>query len=155
MLPTAQRELQEELGLPLEEDRFHFAFTYLERLASTQKGKPFINNEFNEVFVVSVTEEERKAWDAPVLSLAAPASAPLSEVEGAAGAAESALHLTSTSTSPTFALQPTEVVAVAWTDLATLDCLYSRQQQFIAPLTDWPTYRHKLFAAFAVANRGE
>ena len=57
--PTAQRELEEELGLALPASRFEFLFEYVERLASTQHGRPFINNERCAVFVVTLTAEER------------------------------------------------------------------------------------------------
>lgn len=61
--PTAaQRELAEELGITLPPGRFEFVFTHLERLASVQRGKPFVNNEFNDVYLVTLTPEERLAW---------------------------------------------------------------------------------------------
>jgi isopentenyldiphosphate isomerase len=59
-LDTAQRELTEELGLTFPAERFEFLFTHLERLASTQRGKPFINNEFNDVYLITLTPEERQ-----------------------------------------------------------------------------------------------
>lgn len=58
-LPTAARELEEELGLTLPLERFEPLFVHVERMTSVQKGKPFINNEFNHVFLVTLTAEER------------------------------------------------------------------------------------------------
>lgn len=46
---AAVRELHEELGVLLPRERFQYLFTHLEKLSSIQKGKPFINNEFNDV----------------------------------------------------------------------------------------------------------
>lgn len=57
-LPTAQRELQEELGLSFPPERFDKLFVHLEKLCSIQKGQPFVNNEFNHVFLIRLTEEE-------------------------------------------------------------------------------------------------
>lgn len=53
----------QELGLHLPPTRFDFLFVHLERLASTQRGRAFINNEFNAVYLVTVTPDERKAMD--------------------------------------------------------------------------------------------
>jgi isopentenyldiphosphate isomerase len=66
-LPAAERELEEELGLSFSKERFEFLFTHLELLSSVQKGKPFINNEFNDLYLITLTDEERKALD-PALS---------------------------------------------------------------------------------------
>jgi isopentenyldiphosphate isomerase len=60
-LPTAVREVEEELGLRYPEGRFRFLFTHFERLESVQKGKPFKNFEFNDVYLVTLTPEERAA----------------------------------------------------------------------------------------------
>jgi isopentenyldiphosphate isomerase len=46
---AAARELEEEIGLALPSERFEYALTHLERLASVQRGKPFTNNEFNDI----------------------------------------------------------------------------------------------------------
>lgn len=68
-LAAAQRELAEELGLSLPPERFEFLFTHLERLASEQRGRPFINNEFNDVYLVTATQTERAAWTPGALTL--------------------------------------------------------------------------------------
>ena len=60
-LPSAVRELAEELGLAFPPARFEPLFVHLERQASVQKGRPFINNEFNHVFLVSLTAAEAAA----------------------------------------------------------------------------------------------
>ena len=39
-------------------ERFRKLFVHLEKLSSIQKGKPFINNEFNHVFIIQLTSEE-------------------------------------------------------------------------------------------------
>jgi len=62
-LPTAVRELEEELGLSFPLERFEFLFTHLEKQASTQRGRPFINNEFNDVYLLTLSAEERSALD--------------------------------------------------------------------------------------------
>lgn len=51
----------QELGLHLPSARFDRLFVHLERLASTQRGRAFLNHEFNTVFLVTVTREERIA----------------------------------------------------------------------------------------------
>jgi isopentenyldiphosphate isomerase len=68
-LPTAQRELEEELGISLPLGRFEFLFTHLERLRSEQRGQAFINNEFNDVYLVEATAEEYTAWQPGALTL--------------------------------------------------------------------------------------
>ena len=62
-LSSAQRELEEELGISLPRERFEYLFEHFEKLHSTQRGKAFINNEFNDVYVVTLSEEERAMWD--------------------------------------------------------------------------------------------
>lgn len=62
-LEAAVRELEEEIGVRLPAERFEYLFTHLEKLASEQKGKPFINNEFNDVYLITVTADERAALD--------------------------------------------------------------------------------------------
>lgn len=70
-LDAAQRELQEELGITLPPHRFRLLFVHLEELASVQRGKPFVNNEFNDVYLITVTREERLAFDRGSLALQA------------------------------------------------------------------------------------
>lgn len=64
---AAARELAEELGLRLPRERLRFLHTHEERLASVQRGRPFVNNEFNDVYLVTLTAEEaeRHAGDPP------------------------------------------------------------------------------------------
>jgi isopentenyldiphosphate isomerase len=69
--PTAQREVEEELGVSLPAARFEHLHTHLERLASTQRGKPFVNNEFNDIFLVAASPEERRTWVSPTREPAA------------------------------------------------------------------------------------
>jgi isopentenyldiphosphate isomerase len=68
-LPTAQRELAEELGITLPLERFEYVYTHLERLRSIQRGQSFVNNEFNDVYIVLMTPEERTKWQPGALSL--------------------------------------------------------------------------------------
>jgi isopentenyldiphosphate isomerase len=68
-LPSAIRELHEELGLLLPPNRFEFLFRHLEKLQSVQKGKAFINNEFNYVYLVTASPEEYNAWQSGRLAL--------------------------------------------------------------------------------------
>jgi benzil reductase ((S)-benzoin forming) len=76
-LPSALRELEEEIGVAVPPTRLRFLFTHLERASSMQKGKPFFNNEFQDVYVLCLTREEREAL--------APERAVLREVGAAAG----------------------------------------------------------------------
>jgi isopentenyldiphosphate isomerase len=57
-LPSAVRELAEELGLGFPPARFELLFVHLEQQASVQKGRAFINNEFNHVYLVTLSAEE-------------------------------------------------------------------------------------------------
>lgn len=61
-LEAAVRECEEELGLSFSPDRFRLLFTHLEELSSVQRGKPFINNEFNDVYLVTLTDEEFRKY---------------------------------------------------------------------------------------------
>ena len=60
-LPSALRELEEELGLRVEARRLRPLFTHLERAATLQGGRPFFNNEFQHVFLLALSREERAA----------------------------------------------------------------------------------------------
>ncbi|KAL6012220.1 Nudix hydrolase 3 [Asimina triloba] len=53
-LLTARRELHEELGVDLPKDAFEFLFVFLQE-CTTNDGK-FINNEFNDVYLVTTLE---------------------------------------------------------------------------------------------------
>uniref|UniRef100_A0A6N2JWW3 Nudix hydrolase domain-containing protein n=1 Tax=Salix viminalis TaxID=40686 RepID=A0A6N2JWW3_SALVM len=52
-LVSAQRELQEELGISLPKDAFEFIFIYLQDVINDGK---FINNEFNDVYLVTTVD---------------------------------------------------------------------------------------------------
>ena len=43
--------------------RFERLFVHLEKLSSVQKGRPFINNEFNTVYLITLTPEERASME--------------------------------------------------------------------------------------------
>lgn len=97
-LAAAERELWEELGLHFPLARFEYLHTHLEKLSSVQKGRPFTNNEFNDVYLLTLTPQERGCIDpaaAIVQPLAATATCPV----------ETTLALV---------LQEAEVSAVAW-----------------------------------------
>ncbi|CAA6671017.1 unnamed protein product [Spirodela intermedia] len=53
-LLTARRELEEELGVRLPEDAFEFLFVFLQE--SVINGGTFINNEFNDVYLVTTLD---------------------------------------------------------------------------------------------------
>lgn len=53
-LITAQRELHEELGVTLPQDAFEFIFTFLQECVIN--GGKFINNEFNDVYLVTTLD---------------------------------------------------------------------------------------------------
>ena len=121
-LTAAVRELEEELGLVLPASRLELLFTHLEELQSVQGGRPFINNEFNNVYLVSLTDEERAALQ--------PVSLPLSEPRSAGGG---------------FTLQESEVSAVAYFPWTAVRDMYASGDPAIVPLSDWPSYE-RLFA---------
>ena len=58
-ITAALREVEEELGVAFPVERFEYLFTHLEELSSTQGGKPFINNEFNNVYLITLSAAER------------------------------------------------------------------------------------------------
>ena len=60
---AAERELQEELGLSFAPARFEYLMTHHEHLSSIQRGRKFTNNEFNDVFLIEVSKEERACLD--------------------------------------------------------------------------------------------
>ena len=55
-IDAAQRELKEELGLQLPLSAFLPAFVYKQSYKNTFHGKPFINNEFDYVYLVVLSE---------------------------------------------------------------------------------------------------
>lgn len=64
-LPSAVRELNEELGLAFAPARFEFLWTLREEIESVQHGRPFKNYEFNDVYVLTLTAEERRELESP------------------------------------------------------------------------------------------
>ena len=109
-LPSAVRELEEELGIVLPPARFEWLFTHVERLESVQRGARFVNNEFNDVFLVTLSPLERAALD--------PAAATLRDVVGAEAGAVAHTPIAG------FALQRSEVSAVEWRPWRDVERLY-------------------------------
>ena len=67
-LPAALRELGEELGpavaaLAAGGARLDFLFEHCERMQSTQRGRFFLNHEFNDIYVLAITPAERAALE--------------------------------------------------------------------------------------------
>jgi isopentenyldiphosphate isomerase len=62
-IQAAVRELEEELGLVIPVSRFEWLFCHREELASIQNGRPFINNEYNDVYLITLTDEEFVKYD--------------------------------------------------------------------------------------------
>ncbi len=123
-LDAAQRELEEELGLRVAAPRLRLAFSHLERKASVQGGKPFIDNEWQDVYVLRVAPEERAALD--------PANAALRDLPAGG------LPPCEAEPPPlqAFALQRSEVSAVRWVPLAELERMYRERDASIVP---WDT----------------
>ena len=129
-LPSALRELEEELGLRVLPSRLRFLFTHLERAATLQKGRPFFNNEFQDVFLLCVSREEREALK--------PEEAELREgvvevaVEAEAGEAEELPPLTR------FRLQASEVSSVEWRKWRAVEAAYRARSATIVPWGEAP-----------------
>lgn len=120
-LQTAQSETEEELGLFFEIERFKYLFTHLEQLSSIQHGKPFINNEFNDVFVIIVSKEERE-------------SLPNTRLQGGAA-------MTSNSIPTRFVLQASEVEEVKWLPWTDVRSMYISKSSEIVPCDNWNSYK--------------
>ncbi len=56
-IDAAQRELGEELGLHLPREAFLPLFVYKQAYSNTFHGKPFVNNEFDFVYLVVLAEK--------------------------------------------------------------------------------------------------
>ena len=126
---AAGRELEEELGLRAPAARLRFCFSHLERKASVQKGRPFVDNEWQDVYVLRVTPEERGALDAANATLRdlPPEGLPAWE-EGREEGGQPPLG--------GLALQRCEVSAVQWVPLEELERLYRERDASIVP---WDT----------------
>jgi len=97
-LAAAERELWEELGLHFSPSRFEFLHTHLEKLSSVQKGRLFTNNEFNDVYLITLTPSEREGI-LPSVAVVQPLAPTATFPE---------------ETTLTLVLQEAEVSAVAW-----------------------------------------
>lgn len=127
-LSAACRELEEELGITLPPERFRFLFTHLEELTSEQRGRPFINNEFNDVFLVVASDAERRTWVSPT-------------------------HPTNAGIS-TLKLQESEVSDVAWFDWEVVRRMYEDDDPSIVPCSDLKSYS-RLFVEIERLIKGE
>ena len=125
-LPSAARELAEELGLALAPQRFRLLFTHLEMLDSEQRGRPFLNHEFNDVYLVELDKEERARLDADNFVM---------RDDDAAGAAAAAAAPNSR-----WELQRSEVAAVRWLPFETVREMYATSHEDIVPLSDFASY---------------
>ena len=113
-LPAARRELEEELGLAAPAARLEPLFEHLERAATQQRGRAFLNNEFQMLYCLRVAPEERAALD--------PAAAVLRDVEGGLDGGDDAGGAGAPFTG--FALQRSEVEAVKWVTIDALEQMY-------------------------------
>lgn len=120
-LASAQRELSEELGVCVLPSRLEFVFTHLECCTSVQGGRQFVNNEFQDIYVLCVSAEERLVLDAAAATLRQHV---LSEEAVAAAAGQPLTAL---------ALQASEVSAAAWLPLAELERMYRQKDPSIVP----------------------
>ncbi len=147
-LPSAIREVEEELGLRFAPERFRYLFTHLEMLDSVQKGKPFLNHEFNDVYLVNVSLEERSLLSPDNFVMKSDAEmSKKEEAEGAstttssagAGAAEWAPN-------KRWELQASEVSAVCWRDWREVQSMYEGPDPTIVPTNDFKASYARLFA---------
>ena len=127
-IDAAVRELEEELGVAVPPDRFKYLYTHLEKLSSVQRGKPFINNEFNEVFVIQITAQERKLLD--------PTNAVLRDLPQDF----SPSGLRGITSFNGFKLQKSEVSAVQWISLIDAETWWRDGDDRVVPCTNWPSY---------------
>jgi isopentenyldiphosphate isomerase len=135
---SAGRELEEELGVALPAGRFRFLFTHFEALESVQRGRPFINREFNDVYLVEVTPAERAALDprAAVCRALPPGWAPTAFPDA----------LAPTPPLDGFRLQDVEVSAVEWRPAARVEAAMRDGDDDMVPCSDFASYS-RLFDA--------
>lgn len=128
-IDAAVRELEEELGLRFPASRLLFQFTHLEELTSVQNGKTFINNEFNNVYLIVLTAEERAALQ------------PVSLVDGQMGGGKNGTSdISSDTTHLRFTLQPSELSAVRYFTSEAVRAMYAGGDPEMVPLSNWESY---------------
>ena len=127
-LDAAVRELEEELGVAVPPFRLRFLFTHLEKLESIQKGRRFVNNEFNEIFVLEIDSSERLQLN--------PAHAVLRDLPSDFAPAQNPPHVIDAG----FSLQRSEVSAVMWVALSDAEKWYREADPRVVPCTNWPSY---------------
>jgi isopentenyldiphosphate isomerase len=126
--PSAQRELLEELGFYIKESntsRLEFLFVHLEMLDSVQRGKPFLNHEFNDVYLLEVTEKERSILTDDNFELVDSISSNMKD-------------------NSKWLLQQSEVSCVKWLPYLKIQELYRSSDSSIVPLTSFDSY-NRLF----------
>jgi isopentenyldiphosphate isomerase len=142
-LDSAVRELEEELGLVFPRSRFAFLFTHLERLDSVQKGKPFLNHEFNDVYLVTVSAEERAALPAEAAVLRDVTHASLRGRGG--GEADDVGDFAPANSC--WILQRSEVSAVCWKPWREVRQMYESGDPELVPSSDMVGSYGRLFFA--------
>ena len=125
-LPSAERELLEELGFYVgpSSGRLEFLFTHLEMLDSEQRGKPFLNHEFNDVYLFEVTRDERVQLGEENFELVDSVSDRRDNLK--------------------WFLQRSEVSKVKWLPFIEVQTLLRTSDPTIVPLTDFESY-NRLF----------
>ena len=125
-LPSAERELLEELGFNAgsSSGRLEFLFTHLEMLDSEQRGKPFLNHEFNDVYLLELTNDERLQLDSENFEI----------VDSVSERRDNSKWF----------LQRTEVSEVKWLPLVDVHNFYVTSDSKIVPLTNFESY-NRLF----------
>ena len=134
---TALRELEEELGVALPAARFRFLFTHFEEIESVQRGRRFLNNEFNDVYLIEISPAERAALDAnaAVVRALPDGWAPATDAER-----EAPLR--------GFLLQESEVSAVEWVPVERVRNMMEKGDGDMVPCSKWESYK-RLFEALA------
>jgi isopentenyldiphosphate isomerase len=165
-LTAAQRELHEELGIDLPYDRFLFQFTHFERLDSIQKGKPFRNHEFNDVYIVLVTPEERsqlntdhvlyRTDDETLLPFPPSSSSSSASASSTTGSTDKSVEENNRSGNEPlqWRLQTSEVSAVCWKHWKEVELMYRNNDDTIVPTTDLDNSYGQLFQRFHELSRG-
>jgi isopentenyldiphosphate isomerase len=145
-LDSAVRELEEELGVVFPRSRFAFLFTHLERLDSVQKGKPFLNHEFNDVYLVTVSAEERAALPAEAAVLRDVTHASLRRGGGAGEGTGADVDVIAPANT-CWILQRSEVSAVCWKPWREVRRMYESGDPELVPSSDISGSYGRLFLA--------